>query len=76
MIMDVGWIILGWACIQEGAREGVRYAITGSGQSETSLDNATKAVVQKYSLGFAKTSGVAIHYYPPTGIPHRGHRRP
>jgi Flp pilus assembly protein TadG len=72
MIMDVGWIILGWACIQEGAREGVRYAITGSGQSETSLDNATKAVVQKYSLGFAKTSGVAIHYYPPSGYSSSG----
>ena len=28
MTMDVAWILFGWASIQEGAREGVRYAIS------------------------------------------------
>jgi len=72
MCMDVAWIILGWACIQEGAREGVRYAITGSGQSEGTLDSAIKGVVQQYSFGFAQASSVAIHYYPPSGYSSSG----
>ncbi len=67
MIVDIAWILLGWACIQEGAREGVRYAITGSGQAESTLDTSIKSVVQKYSFGFAQTNSIAIHYYPPSG---------
>jgi Flp pilus assembly protein TadG len=67
MMIDIAWILLGWACIQEGAREGVRYAITGSGQSESALNTSTKAVVQKYSFGFAQANKIVIHYYPPNG---------
>jgi len=67
MIIDVAWVIFGWACVQEGAREGVRYAITGSGQTETALDTAIKNVVKQYSFGFAQTSTIVIHYYPPSG---------
>jgi Flp pilus assembly protein TadG len=67
MTMDVGWIIFAWASIQEGAREGVRYAVTGSGQTEAALDSATKAVVQKYSFGFAQAANVSVDYYPSTG---------
>jgi Flp pilus assembly protein TadG len=67
MTMDVAWILFTWACIQEGAREGVRYAITGSGQTEATLDSATKLVVEEYSLGFAKASNISVDYYPATG---------
>lgn len=67
MIVDVAWFIFGWACIQEGAREGVRYAITGSGQAETSLDAAITAVVIQNSFGFANSNGIAVHYYPSNG---------
>jgi Flp pilus assembly protein TadG len=72
MTVDVAWIIFGSACIQEGAREGVRYAVTGSGQSETTLDSAVKLVVQQYSFGFVKASNVSVDYYPPTGYSSSG----
>jgi Flp pilus assembly protein TadG len=72
MSMDVAWIVFGWACIQEGAREGARYAVTGSGQSETSLDSAIRSVVQQYSFGFAKASNISIDYYPPAGYSSSG----
>ncbi len=67
MTMDVGWILFGWVCIQEGAREGVRYSITGSGQVEATLDSATKLVVEQYSFGFAKATNISVDYYPSTG---------
>ncbi len=72
MTVDVAWIIFGSACIQEGAREGVRYAVTGSGQAETSLDSATKLVVEQYSFGFAKASNISVDYYPPAGYSSSG----
>jgi len=67
LTIDVAWMIFGWACIQEGAREGVRYAVTGSGQAEATLDAATKAVVLRYSFGFAQASNISVDYYPATG---------
>jgi Flp pilus assembly protein TadG len=72
MMLDVAWIFFGWACIQEGAREGVRYAVTGSGTAETTLDNATKLVVEQYSLGFAKSANISVDYYPSTGYSSSG----
>jgi Flp pilus assembly protein TadG len=72
MTIDVAWIIFASACIQEGAREGVRYAVTGSGQSETTLDNAVTAVVQQYSFGFAKATNISVSYYPSTGYSSSG----
>jgi len=72
MTVDVAWIIFGSACIQEGAREGVRYAVTGSGQSESSLDSAIKLVVEQYSFGFAKASNISVDYYPPAGYSSSG----
>jgi Flp pilus assembly protein TadG len=72
MTVDLGWIIFGSACIQEGAREGVRYAVTGSGQSESSLDSSIKVVVQQYSFGIAKASNISVDYYPPTGYSSAG----
>jgi Flp pilus assembly protein TadG len=72
LIMDVGWIIFAWASIQESAREGVRYAVTGSGQAEASLDSATKLVVKQYSFGFAQASNISVDYYPSTGYSSSG----
>lgn len=72
MAIDVAWIIFGFACIQEGAREGVRYAVTGSGQAESSLDSSIQQVVQKYSFGFVAASNVNVDYYPPTGYSSSG----
>ena len=72
MMIDVTWIIFGSACIQEGAREGSRYAVLGSGQAETTLDTAIKQVVQQYSFGFVKTSNISVDYYPPTGYSSAG----
>jgi Flp pilus assembly protein TadG len=72
MTMDLAWILFGWACIQEGVREGVRYAVTGSGQSETTLDSSVTDVVRQYSFGFVNASNassvVSINYYSPTSF--------
>jgi Flp pilus assembly protein TadG len=72
LTMDVAWLIFGWACIQEGAREGVRYAVTESGQAESTLDSATKLVVQRYSFGFAQAGNISVDYYPSTGYASAG----
>ena len=64
MTLDVAWILFGWASIQEGAREGVRYAI--SCQVSSGLNAAIANVVKQYSAGFAKTSNVTVKYCSPT----------
>jgi Flp pilus assembly protein TadG len=66
MIMDVAWILFGWASIQEGAREGVRYAI--SCQVSSGLNASIASVVQQYSAGFAKPSNVTVKYCSPTDL--------
>jgi Flp pilus assembly protein TadG len=72
LAMDVAWMIFGWACLQEAAREGVRYAVTCSGQSETTLDSATRQVVQQYAFGFVTASEISVDYYPATGYSSAG----
>ena len=72
MTINLAWIFFGWSCIQAGAREGVRYAVTGSGQPETTLDSGIKQVVQQYSFGFAKASSISVDYYPSTGYSSSG----
>jgi len=64
MTLDVAWILFGWASIQEGAREGARYAI--SCQVSSGLNSAIASVVQQYSAGFAKSSNVTVKYCSPT----------
>ena len=72
MTMDLAWIFFGWACIHEGVREGVRYAVTGSGQPEANLDSAIRSVVEQYSFGLVNPTNVAstvsIYYYSPTSF--------
>jgi Flp pilus assembly protein TadG len=72
LVMDVAWMIFGWACMQEGVREGVRYAVTCSGEAEATLDSATRQVVKQYSLGFVKSSEISVDYYPATGYSSSG----
>jgi Flp pilus assembly protein TadG len=72
MAIDVAWIIFGYACIQEGAREGVRYAVTGSGLPESSLDTSIRQVVQKDSFGFVAAGNIHVDYYPSTGYSSAG----
>lgn len=60
MTMDIAWILFGWASIQEGAREGVRYAI--SCQVSSGLNASIASVVQQYSAGFAKAVNVTVKY--------------
>ena len=64
LTFDTVWVIFASACIQEGVREGVRFAITG--QSDASI----RAKVQQYSFGFVTNSSsagpVQVNYYSPT----------
>jgi Flp pilus assembly protein TadG len=60
MTIDVAWILFGWASIQEGAREGARYAI--SCQVSSGLNASIANVVKQYSAGFVKTSNVTVKY--------------
>jgi len=70
MTLDLAWIFFAWACIQEGAREGVRFAVTGQLLSGYSGQDASiREVIEMYSCGFVNTSNassvVAIQYYAP-----------
>lgn len=51
LILDLAWMLFTWACIQQGVREGVRYAITGHTDAEIA------AVVQTYSFGIVNNVG-------------------
>lgn len=71
MTLDVAWIFFAWACIQEGAREGVRFAVTEQLLSGYSGQDASiRAVIENYSVGFVNSSNassvVNIQYYLPT----------
>ena len=61
LTLDLAWILFAWACVQEGVREGVRFAITGHKDADIA------AVVQTYSFGFVKNAGnpnpIQVLYY-------------
>jgi Flp pilus assembly protein TadG len=67
LLMNLAWMIFAWACVQEGAREGVRAAVTCSPSS--GLNAAVQSVVQTYSFGFINaqnaSSLVTVRYYRP-----------
>ena len=58
LTIDLSWMLFAWACIQEGVREGVRYATTGHTDAEI------QAVVQTYSFGFVKNVGTQTQICP------------
>ena len=61
LTLDLAWMLFAWACIQEGVREGVRFAITG--QSSAKI----VALVQQRSFGIIKSSSqVQLGYYSPS----------
>ena len=72
MTVDMAWIFFAWACIQEGAREGVRYAVTGQVLSKTCETASIDSVIEKYSFGFVNSknaaSAISIQYYSPTNL--------
>ena len=73
LTIDIVWIIFAWGSIQEGAREGVRFAVTGQIlQGYSGQDASIRAVVQQYSSGFVNSqnasSVVNIQYYLPTTL--------
>ncbi len=73
LTMDVAWMFFAWASLQEGVREGVRFAVTGQLLSGyTGQDASIRAVVQQYSFGFIPAANAAadidIQYYTPTTL--------
>ena len=72
LILNVSWIFFGWACLQEGVREGVRFGVTGQLlPPNTGLNSSITQVVQQYSFGFLNSRNspsVNIQYYSPTNM--------
>ncbi len=73
MTLDLAWLIFGWASIQEGVREGVRFAVTGRVLSGYACQDASiRAIIQETSLGFVNASNsssvINIQYYLPTTL--------
>ena len=65
MTVDLAWVLFAWASIHEGAREGVRFAITM--QSDAAVINR----IQQYSFGFiTDPSSVQVNYFSPTDLLH------
>ncbi len=72
MLMDLAWILFGWASVQEGVREGVRYGVTGQTLPATCLGDSIRSVVTRYSFGFITTANagtqVTVTYLDPTTL--------
>ena len=73
LTIDLGWILFAYASIQEGVREGVRFAITGQTLAGSAGQDASiRQVVQNYSFGFVKPANAAtqvnIQYFRPTDL--------
>jgi len=70
---NIAWIFFGWACVQEAAREGVRYGITGAGISSgaSGVDNAIKNFTKSMAVGFMNAHNnpvVTVQYFSPTTL--------
>lgn len=65
-VISVAWLIFAQACLQNGAREAVRFAITH--QSEADI----KARLQKYAFGFAADAQISVQYYTPNNLQSSG----
>ena len=67
MLVNLAWVLFGWACLQSAVREGVRYGITGPVQ--TGMDSAIKTFVTTMSVGFINSNNnptINVQYYSPT----------
>lgn len=64
LTMDLAWVLFGWASLQEGVREGVRFGVTGQILApNTGLDASIKQMVTLCSFGFAPTT--KVQYFSP-----------
>jgi Flp pilus assembly protein TadG len=63
LMLDLSMVIFLRTTMQEAVREGSRYAITGQCPSGWYQDDAIKAVVKQYALGFlnSTTAAATIH---------------
>jgi len=71
--MDTAWVIFARATLQEAAREGVRFGVTGQVQAPaTCLGASVRQVVVANSFGFVPSSSassmVAVTYYNPNTL--------
>ena len=71
--INLGWILFAYASLQEGVREGVRFAVTGQLlPNYTSQDASIRKVVQTYSFGFIQPANalnqISIQYYAPPNL--------
>lgn len=71
LTIDVGWVLFGWASLQEAVREGVRFAVTGQVLAgHPSQADSIRQVIIQYSFGFVNStnapSTVAVQYLDPT----------
>ena len=71
LLMNLAWILFGWACVQEAVREGVRSAVTCA--SAGGITAGADSVVVQYSFGFLNSQNVAtyttVSFYSPSLVP-------
>jgi Flp pilus assembly protein TadG len=71
LLMNLAWILFGWASVQEAVREGVRSAVTCAASG--GITAGADSVVAQYSFGFLNSQNVAsyttVSFYSPTLVP-------
>lgn len=72
LTIDLAWILFGWASLQEGVREGVRWGVTGEILApNTGLDASIKQMVQMCSFGFLNSNNsptITVQYFTPLNL--------
>ena len=70
--IDFGLLLFRWATLQNGVREGCRYAITFQTASGSGQDASIEAIVQQYAMGIVKTTDspqhIFVNYYSVTNM--------
>jgi Flp pilus assembly protein TadG len=70
--VDFGLLLFRWATLQNGVREGCRYAITFQTTNGSGMDASIEAVVQQYAMGLVKTTDspqhIFVNYYSVTNL--------
>lgn len=70
--VDFGLLLFRWATLQNGVREGCRYAITFQTVTGSGQDASIQAVVQQYAMNIVKTTDspqhIFVKYYSVTNL--------
>jgi len=70
--VDFGLLLFRWATLQNGVREGCRYAITFQTSNGNGQDASIEAVVQQYAMGLVTPTDTPQHifvkYYSVTNL--------